>query len=333
MPITEKKLRLRRRFLYAAVALVGAHGVQLQAHAQAQLSDRPIQLVVPFAPGGGNDVLARLVADPLGQAIERSVIVENKSGAGGNIGASFVVRAPADGHTLLLATNTLTLNPFLIKSLPFEVTKDLAPVAVIANQPIVVVTNASVPVSNMKELAAWLTENEGKVFYASPGNGTPHHFAAELFKQTAGVNMAHVPYRGASPALTALVAGDVQVMFASLISALPFIREGRIKALATAEGRRLASLESLPTIKESGFPSYEATIWAGLMAPAGTPEPVLKKLSDSVVELTARPEVAARLKDAGFEVNALGSQQMHDLILLDLQRWGKVAENMNITSE
>ncbi|MES2191928.1 MAG: tripartite tricarboxylate transporter substrate binding protein [Pseudomonadota bacterium] len=321
----------RRQILKTVPALAAASFSP--AFAQGGYPNKPLQLIVPFATGGGNDILARIVAAPLSGILGQPVVVDNKSGAGGNIGAQFVARSSPDGHTLLLATNTLTLNPFLIKSLPFDISKDLAPVTLIANQPIVVVVNPSVPAKNIRELVAYLKANPGKVFYASPGNGTPHHFATELFKQVTGVHMTHVPYRGASPALTDLIAGQVQVMFASVISALPFIKDNRIRALATAEGRRIFVLKDLPTVKESGYPAYESTIWAGIMTAAGTPPAVTQKLSDAIRKAIAIPEVAAQLQNAGFEVSANGPEGFGGLIQTDLQQFAKVAKAAGIVPE
>jgi tripartite-type tricarboxylate transporter receptor subunit TctC len=291
----------RRHILQAgsAWAALGASG----AFAQAPYPARPIQLVVPFAPGGGNDVLARLIAAPLAAQLGQPVLVDNKPGAGGNIGAQLVARATPDGHTLLLASNTLTINPYLIKNIPFDVVRDFAPVARIANQSLLIVVNPAVPAKNVAELVAYLKANPGKVSYASPGNGTPHHFAAEMFKQVAGVEMLNIAYRGASPALTDLISGQVQVMFASIISALPFIKEGRIRVLATAEGRRLSALKDVPTVKESGYPAYEATVWGGVLAPAAIPAPVLRKLADTLLRVAAMPETVAQLP-AGLKNSA-----------------------------
>ncbi|MES1977980.1 MAG: tripartite tricarboxylate transporter substrate binding protein [Pseudomonadota bacterium] len=321
-----------RRQLLKAIPAVAAASFS-PAFAQVAYPNRPLQLVVPFASGGGNDILARIVAQPLAGILGQPVVIDNKSGAGGNIGAQFVARSAPDGHTLLLATNTLTLNPFLIKSLPFDITRDLTPTTLIANQPIVVVVNPNVPAKNIRELVGYLKANPGKVFYASPGNGTPHHFATELFKQVTGVQMTHVPYRGASPALTDLIAGQVQVMFASVISALPFIKDNRIRALATAEGRRIFVLKDLPTVKESGYPAYESTIWAGIMTAGGTPPAITQKLSDAVRKAIAIPEVAAQLQNAGFELSANGPEGFNSLIHSDLQQFAKVAKAASIIPE
>jgi len=322
----------RRDVLKLALAGGGLSALPVRAQ-QPAFPNRPLQIVVPFATGGGNDVMARMVAPALARQLGQSVIVDNKAGAGGNIGSQFVVRAPADGHTLLLATNTLTLNPFLLKSIPFDVNKDLAPIGTIANQPIVVVTHPSVPAKNIRELIAYLKREPGKLFYASPGNGTPHHFAAEMFKLVAGVSMNHVPYKGAVPALTDLIAGQVQVMFASVISALPFIREGRINALATAEGRRIAILPDLPTVKEAALPTYEATIWGGLMTTAGTPAATLNRLSEAMLAAVKQPDLTNQLTTAGFAIDAGSPDDMRNLIRTDLQQWGKVATAIGIVPE
>ncbi|MGD9941965.1 MAG: Bug family tripartite tricarboxylate transporter substrate binding protein [Burkholderiaceae bacterium] len=323
--------KIRRRFLKTGAALASAGSCA--AWAQDAFPSKPIQLVVPFASGGGNDVMARLIAPHMAAKLGQPVYVENKPGAGGNIGAQFVARSAPDGHTLLLATNTLTLNPFLLKSIPFDVTRDFSPVARVANQPIVVVVNPKLPAQNIAELVAYLKANPDKVSYASPGNGTPHHFATEMFKQVAGVGMVHVPYRGAAPALTDLIAGNVQVMFASIISALPYIKEGRIRAIATAEGKRLTALKDMPTIKQSGYPSYEATIWGGLMAAAGTPAAVTHKLSDAALAIVQMPEVVKQMEAAGFEIAVGGPESLQATLRTDLDQWGKVAKAIGLVAE
>ena len=321
----------RRQLLQAGTALAAL--VSTRAFAQAAYPVKPIQLVVPFAPGGGNDVLARLIAPHLTAQLGQPVVVENKPGAGGNIGALQIARSTPDGYSLLLASNTLTINPYLIKNIPFDVSRDFVPVARIANQSIVIVVNPAVPARNIAELVAHLKANPGKVSYASPGNGTPHHFAAEMFKQVAGVDMLHVSYRGASPALTDLIAGQVQVMFASIISAAPFIKEGRIRVLATAEGRRLSALKDVPTVKESGYPTYEATIWGGIMAAAATPPAVTRKLAETTLKILAMPETVAQLQGAGFEVSAAGTDEFRAQIQTDLDQWRAVAKATGIVPE
>ena len=321
----------RRRLIAAGVAwtAVGSSATW----AQNAFPTKPIQFIVPFTPGGGNDVLARMIAPHLASRLGQPVIVDNRPGAGGNIGSQQVVRSAPDGHTLLLATNTLTLNPFLIASIPFDVSKDFAPIASIANQPLVVVIHPELPVKNLGELVAYLKANPGKVSYASPGAGTPHHFATEMFKLVANVHMVHIPYRGAAPALTDLISGQTQVMFASIISALPFIRAGRIKALATAEGHRLLLLKDVPTIKESGYPSYEATIWGGIMAAAKTPTPIVNKLADTVLKAVATPELTQQLETAGFEIATGGPEDLRARVRADLEQWGKVAKAIGMVPE
>ncbi|MBN9425532.1 MAG: tripartite tricarboxylate transporter substrate binding protein [Burkholderiales bacterium] len=323
---------IRRRLLKsgAVLASVGSHAA---VRAQEAFPSKPIQLVVPFASGGGNDVMARLIAPYMAAKLGQPVYVENKPGAGGNIGAQMVARSAPDGHTLLLATNTLTLNPFLLKNIPFDVTKDFAPVARVANQPIVVVVNPKLPANTIEELVAYLKANPDKVSYASPGNGTPHHFATEMFKQVAGVSMVHVPYRGAAPALTDLIGGNVQVMFASIISALPYIKDGRVRAIATAEGRRLSALKEVPTIKQSGYPSYEATIWGGLMAAAGTPSAITRKLADTALGIVQQPEVIKQMEAAGFEIAVGGPDELQATLRTDLAQWGKVAKSIGMVAE
>lgn len=320
----------RRQLLATSVASAAFSTTHLCAQSY---PSKTIQFVVPFAAGGGNDVLARMIAPRLAEKLGQPVIVDNKPGAGGNIGSQLVARSAPDGHTLLLATNTLTLNPFLLSQIPFDVTKDFSPIATIANQPIVVVVNPDVQANNIKELVALMKANPGKLSYATPGNGTPHHFTTEMFKQMAGVHMVHIPYKGASPALTDLIAGQVQVMFASVISALPFIKSGRLKVLATAEGHRLSVLKDVPTIKESGYPSFEATIWGGIIAAAKTPAAITERLSDIVLRSVSVPEFASQLQHAGFEIAASGPSELAARIRTDLKQWGQVAKSIGIIPE
>jgi len=321
-----------RRTLLQAAALSTAVP-SFWAFAQDAFPTRPLQFIVPFAAGGGNDVLARMVAPHLATALGQPVVVDNRPGAGGNVGARHVAHAEPDGHTLLLATNTLTINPFLVKSIPFDVTKDFEPVTRIANQPIVLVVNPNVPARTVGELVSYLKANPTSVSYASPGNGTPHHFATELFKQVAGVEMVHVPDRGANPALTDLLGGRVQVMFASIISALPFIRDGKLRALATAEGGRIGALPDLLTIKESGYPTYEATIWTGIMTTGGTPSAIARRVANEVLKIMEKPEFVAQLKKAGFEISARGPDELRNVIRTDLEQWARVAKAAGITPE
>ncbi|WP_296555772.1 tripartite tricarboxylate transporter substrate binding protein [Pigmentiphaga sp.] len=322
-----------RRALLATLPAM-AWGMSAGARAQGTaFPARQLRFIVPFTAGGGNDVLARDIAQPLADILGQPVIVDNKPGAGGNIGADLVAKAAPDGHTLLLATNTLTINPFVLRNIPFDVAKDLAPVMRIANQPIVIVVNNALPVKNMRELAAYAGEHPDRLNYASPGSGTPHHMAAELFKQVSGIGMVHVPYKGASQALTDLIAGQVQVMFASIISALPFIQSGRVRVIATAESRRLSLLKDVPTVQESGFPTYSATIWGGVMTTAGTPPAVVEKLAASIRRALDKPGVRPGLVASGFEILPEGPAEFGATVRSDLVQWQAVARKIGMVPE
>ncbi|WP_132980127.1 MULTISPECIES: tripartite tricarboxylate transporter substrate binding protein [unclassified Pigmentiphaga] len=322
-----------RRALLAALPAL-AWGMPGGARAQGNAyPTRQMRFVVPFTAGGGNDVLARDIAQPLADILGQPIVVDNKPGAGGNIGADLVAKAAPDGHTLLLATNTLTINPFVLRSIPFDVARDLAPVMRIANQPIVIVVNNALPVKNMRELVAYADEHPDRLNYASPGSGTPHHMAAELFKQVSGIRMVHVPYKGASQALTDLIAGQVQIMFASIISALPFIQSGRVRVIATAESRRLSLLKDVPTVQESGFPTYSATIWGGVMTTAGTPPAVIDKLAASIRRALDKPGVRSGLVASGFEVLPEGPTEFGATVRSDLVQWQAVAQKIGLVPE
>ncbi|MEK7943887.1 tripartite tricarboxylate transporter substrate binding protein [Pigmentiphaga sp. YJ18] len=322
-----------RRALLATLPAM-AWGLPGGARAQGNAyPTRQMRFVVPFTAGGGNDVLARDIAQPLADILGQPIIVDNKPGAGGNIGADLVAKAAPDGYTLLLATNTLTINPFVLRSIPFDVARDLAPVMRIANQPIVIVVNNALPVKNMRELVAYAGEHPDRLNYASPGSGTPHHMAAELFKQVSDIRMVHVPYKGASQALTDLIAGQVQVMFASIISALPFIQSGRVRVIATAESRRLSLLKDVPTVQESGFPTYSATIWGGVMTTAGTPPAVIDKLAASIRRALDKPGVRPGLVASGFEILPEGPAEFGATVRSDLVQWQAVARKIGLVPE
>ena len=301
--------------------------------AQAQsFPSKPIKIVVPFTPGGGNDVFARVVGQKMSDSMGQPVIVENKPGAAGNIGADFVAKSPADGYTLLIAQNGLTMNPWLMKNVPFDLMRDLTPVGIGVILPIVLVVNPALPVHNVRELIAYAKANPGKISYASPGVGTPHHLSTEMFKTATGVDMVHVPYKGAAGMVPDLISGQVQVLFGAVNSLVPHIQSGKLRAIATAEGRRISLFKELPTVGET-VPGFETSIWVGLMAPAGTPEPVIAKLNDEMVRALAAPDVRDKLTAVGFEIAPSSVEQMRTTLKSDLIKWDKVVRAAGIKAE
>ncbi len=295
--------------------------------------NKPIKLVIPMAPGGGNDILGRSVAQPLQERLHVPVIIDNRPGAGGNIAAEFVARAAGDGYTLLLVNNAQVINPWLTKSVPFDIIRDFKPVAMLTISPIVVVTHPSVPAKSVAELIAYARANPGKLSFASPGNGTPHHLAGELFKKVTGVDMVHVPYKGASPALTDLVAGQVHVMFAVVTSAMPYVKAGKLHALATVGAERIPTLPDLPTVSESGLDGFNVDIWYGILAPAHTPPDIVARLCDETRRAFDTQELRDRLSGQGYVLAYGNSESFQSRMAADYEKWGKLIPAMGIKNE
>ena len=285
-----------RLVLAAAAALFSA-----SALAQGWPS-RPVSLVVPYPPGGPVDLSARLLAPRLQQALGQPVVVENKPGAGGNIGADYVAKSAPDGHTLVMgAIATHAINPALYPKLPYDPIRDFAPVALVVQVPNVLVVNNDLPAKNVSELVSLLKKNPGKLDFASGSTGSTGHLAGELFKQMTGTYMVHIPYKGAAPAAADLLAGRVHLMFDNLASALPNIRAGKLRALAVTTLRRSASLPEVPTLDESGLKGFDMTTWWGVMAPAKTPPAVVDRLADELGRILESPEIQERLAAMGSQ--------------------------------
>ena len=313
-----------------AVAVLAAPAAPALAQAW---PSKPVHLVVPFAPGGGNDILARTLGAKLQARLGQPFVVENRQGAGGNIGAEFVVRASPDGHTLLLANNTLTISPSITRKMPFEVRQDFAPVVLFASTPFLLVVNPALPVKSVGELIAYAKANPGKLSYASVGAGTPHHLGMELFKSMTGVDMVHVPYKGSVPALTDVASGQVPLMFATINAALPFVQGGRLRAIATGESQRLSTMRDLPTVSEAGVAGFELSAWYAFLAPAKTPEDIVNRLSQEVLKSLAEPDVKERLQLAGFEITPGPASQLKALIQSDLDKWARIVKSADIQPE
>jgi tripartite-type tricarboxylate transporter receptor subunit TctC len=295
------------------------------ADTAAQYPSKPIHLVVPFPPGGTTDILARDVAQKLSETWHQQVIVENRPGAGGNIGADLVAKAAPDGYTLVMGTvGTHAINPSLYKKMPYDHVKDFAPVILVAGVPNVLVVNPSLPVHSVQELIAYAKANPGKLNFASSGNGTSIHLSGELFKAMTGVQMTHVPYKGSAPALTDLMGGQVQLMFDNLPSSLGFIKAGKLRALAVTSAARSATLPDLPTIAESGLPGFEASSWFGVLAPAGTPRDVVQKLNHAIAAWLATDDAKQRLLAQGAIAAGGSPESFAKHIDAETTKWAKV---------
>jgi tripartite-type tricarboxylate transporter receptor subunit TctC len=256
--------------------------------------------VVPYPPGGPTDIVARVVAQKLSEQLGQQFIIDNRPGAGGNTGAELVARSPADGYTLVVATTAHAINPSLFKNLGYSLSKDLAPVSLLTSGPLVIVANPSLPAKNVAELIALAKAKPGELNFASSGNGQSTHLSAELFASMAGVKMNHIPYKGSAPALTDTMGGQTQLMFDTMLSAMPHVKGGKLKALAVTSATRSPVAPDVPTVAESGLPGYEAIAWNGLLAPAHTPPDVLARLSTALKKVLAAPDVKDKFEAQGF---------------------------------
>ena len=295
---------------------------------------KPVRIIVPFPPGGPADGLARIVGDKLAVALGQPVVIDNRPGAGGNIGMELGARAAPDGHTLVLApAGNLTVNPSLYRNVPYDVARDFAPVTVIAAVPNVLVINPQVPAKDVGELIAYAKANPGRLNYSSPGAGSGAHLAGELLKSSAGIDMVHVPFNGIAPAVTAVVAGDVQLMFAAAPSALPLVTAGKLRAVAVASPKRIAAAPALPTLDESGLTGFDVTSWYSLVAPAGTPPAVVERLQQEVARALQSPETRAKLAGLGAEPIANTPAEFAAMIKSESAKWGKIVKDANIRAE
>jgi tripartite-type tricarboxylate transporter receptor subunit TctC len=288
---------------------------------------KPIHFVVPYPAGGPLDTVARLLGQKVSESLHQPVVVENKPGAGGNIGADSVAKATPDGYTILMgAVATHAINPTLYRNIPYDPVKDFAPVTEVAWTPNVLVVNPSLPVSNVKEFIAYAKAHPGELNFGSGSTGSAGHLAGELFKTMAGVKMVHVPYKGAGPAMQDLIGGQIQLMFDNLASSLGQIRAGKVRALAVTTARRSTLAPDLPTIAESGLPGFDISTWFGIFAPGGTPQPVVQRLHDAFVDALHAPDVQATMKKMGAEPVGNTPAQFADYIRAEAAKYAKVIQ-------
>ncbi|HXX07600.1 MAG TPA: tripartite tricarboxylate transporter substrate binding protein [Pseudolabrys sp.] len=294
---------MRRREFIALLGSVTLWPLSTQAQSSASdYPNHPITLIVPYAPGGGNDVVARAVADPMSKSLGQPVVIENRGGAGGSVGTRQVAKSPPDGYTLGLGgTGTLAVDPTLYPNVGYDPRKDFAPIGLIATTPLIVLVNESVPARNVQELVALAKTQPGKLNYASAGTGSGIHLGTVLFAESAGINITHIPYKGSGPALTDLLGGHVQIYFSSLPPAVGLVKEGKLRALAVTSLKRSASFPDIPTVAEQGLPGFEAVLHYGIVAPAGTPRPIVDKLNGALRAALNDPTVNGHLATEGAE--------------------------------
>jgi len=323
--------RMRRAVVagLAGTAVLGAPA----AFAADNWPTKPITLVVPFASGGTTDILARTIGQKLGEALQQPVVVDNRPGAGGTLGAANVARAPADGYTFLLATVAHTMAPAIYKSLPYEFTRDLDPVGLVALTPNVLVVNPAIPVKSVSDLIAYIKAHPGKVNYGSAGIGSTEHLSGELFRALTGTDIAHVPYKGGAPMMTDLIAGQIQMAIETSPSASQHVRSGKVRALAVTTAKRSAAYPGVPTLAESGVRGYEVTTWFALMAPRGTPAAIEQRVSAELGKLLKAPEVQKRFDEQGVTAGDMTPTQLAAFIRAETDKWAKVARDSGAKAE
>jgi tripartite-type tricarboxylate transporter receptor subunit TctC len=321
----------RRNFLHLASSVAALPAVSRFAWAQTYPT-RPVRVVVGFPPGATADTIARMMGQWLADRLGQPFVIENRPGAGTNIAAELVVRAQADGHTLLLVTSVNATNTTLYEKLSFDFIRDIVPVAGITREPLIMQVNPSLPVKTVPEFIAYAKANPGKINMASAGNGTGPRVAGELFKMMTGVDMIHVPYRGTAPALTDLLGGQVQVMFAPMSASIEHIRAGKLRALAMASAMRSQALPHIPTLGDV-VPGYEASVWVGLGAPKGTPAGIVDQLNETINAGLADPTIKARLADLGATAMTFSRSDFAKFIVEETDRWGKVVKFVGIKAD
>jgi len=323
---------MNRRGLLA-LALAACFAAAAPLVAAQEYPTRPIRMIVPYPPAGGTDIVARVIAEPLGQALGQPIVIENRGGAAGNVGTDAAAKAAPDGYTVLFTLSSHTINPKLYDKLPFDVEKDFAPIGLAANIPQILVANPSLPVNNVKELIAYAKANPGKLNFASVGTGSPGHIAGELFKLKAGVDMVHVPYKGGGPAVTDTLGGQVQLLFVSLPAAWQYVKSGRLKAIAVTSDKRSVAAPDVPTLVESGVPDCVVNSWYGALMPAKTPPAVIAKVSAALRKVLQTQEVKDKLLLQGAEATTDTPQEFDALIHDELAKWDYVIRAANIKPE
>ena len=322
---------MQRRTMFRMLALAAAlAAVPGAAHAQAWPS-KPITYVVPFPPGGTTDILARIIGQKLGAALGTTIVVENKPGAGGNVGSEFVAKAAPDGYTIMGGTiSSHAINVSLYPKLPYDPVTSFAPITLIGTNPNILVVNAASPFKSVQEITAELKAKPGSLSYASAGNGTSQHLSAELYKFMAGVDMVHIPYKGSGPAIQDVIGGQVPMMFDTSVVAGPHIESGRLRALAVTSSKRAAAFPNVPTMAESGVPGYDVVSWQAVFAPAGTPKPIVDRLYAEISRILKEPDTQERLAKLGLDPSGMPPAELAAFQKSEIEKWAKVIKAANI---
>lgn len=313
------------------LATFAAGVLAVGAAAQAQHYPlRPVRLIVPFAAGGNADILARILAQKLGEALGQQVVADNRGGANGVIGTDLAAKAPPDGHTLLFIASGHAINPGLYAKLPFDPIKDFSPVGQVGTTPLILTVTNALPVRTVKELAAVAGSKPGQLSFATQGNGSPGHLAGVLFNSANGIDIVHVPYKSTAQAITDLTGGRVQVMYPSMTAVLPHVKAGKLRAIAITSRQRSRLVPELPTVAESGLKGYEAGIWNGVLAPARTPKPIITRLNTAIVNIVKAPDVTERIMGMGADPMTGTPEQFGAFIASEINKWGKVIKDAGV---
>jgi tripartite-type tricarboxylate transporter receptor subunit TctC len=324
--------RRARALTLVTMAAAAAGTLPAVTHAQTYPT-KPIRAIVPFPAGGGIDTVIRILAPKMSEALGQQILVDNRSGASGTLGTELVAKAPPDGYTLLATFSSHAQNQILYRNLPFDTLRDFAPITVFGTVPNILVTNPALPVKSVKELIALAKQRPGEILYASIGPASPSHLTAELFNSMAGIKTTHVPYKGAAPSMVALVAGETQLTFTTVLVAVPYVKAGRLRALGVASLKRSPAMPDVPTIDEAGVKGFDSTAWWGLLAPAKTPRPIIDRLYTVTTSTMKLPEMRERLSQLGAEPAGHTPEAFDQLIRDDITKWGKLVRALGITAE
>ena len=330
MPITRSLLgRILRNSTLLGVAMAASFG----AWAQSSYPDKPIRFVVPYPPGGGTDVVARIVQQRLQVALGQSIVIDNKGGAGGSLGTDIVAKAAPDGYTVLFTLSSHTINPAIFPKLPFDTIKDFEPVGLVASLPQLLAANMAVPVRNVADVVAQAKAAPDKFSFASVGNGSPGHLAGELMVLRTGAQMAHIPYRGGGPAVTDVIGGQVPLLWVSIPAAAAQVKAGKLRALAVSTTKRSSAFPDVPTMQEAGVPDFEVDSWYAMLVPAKTPRPIIDKLNKALNTVLAEPAIRAQLLDQGADAVGGTPEALGKVIAAEVPKWIKLAKDANIKAD
>ena len=322
-----------RRVIAILAAFAAFAAVPFEAHAQSSYPDKPVRFIVPYPPGGGTDVVARIVQERFAQALAQPVLIENRGGAAGSLGTDIAAKSAADGYTVLFTLSSHTINPAIYPKLPFDTVKDFAPVGMVASLPQILVANPQFPPNTVAELTALAKAKPGTLSFASVGNGSPGHLAGELYKLRTGTQLVHIPYRGGGPAVTDVMGGQVPLLWVSIPAAAQFVKAGKLKALAVSTTKRSAAFPDVPTMQEAGVADFEVDSWYAMFVPAKTPKSVVDKLNRALNAVVAQPEIRERLLAQGSEGVGGTPEALGKVVDAELPRWARLAKDANIRAD